>query len=114
MLFGDSCSGLSILCGYLAGRTRWKRNLRQPEVENLSVPALGDKDVGGLDIPVDYAFGVSSIQSVRNLNGLSSHFSPGAAPQVGQGTASIGFGLSSFFMARRDNAPKPMHKNGQS
>jgi hypothetical protein len=30
---------------------------------------------------------------------LSSHFSPGAAPQVGQRTASNCFGLSSFFIA---------------
>ena len=30
---------------------------------------------------------------------LSSHFSPGAAPKVGQRTASACFGLSSFFMA---------------
>jgi len=34
---------------------------------------------------------------------LSSHFSPGVAPQVGQRTASICFGLSSFFM--REKAP---------
>jgi hypothetical protein len=31
---------------------------------------------------------------------LSSHFSIGAAPQVGQDTASICFGLSSTFMAK--------------
>jgi len=40
----------------------------------------------------------------------SLHFSFGAAPQVGQRTPSICFGLSSFFIARRDNAPKPMHR----
>src|SRR5260370_11876753 len=30
MFLGDSCSGLGILCGYLAGRTGRKRNLGQP------------------------------------------------------------------------------------
>jgi len=35
--------------------------------------------------------------SVRGWPVLSSQFSPGAAPQVGQGTASTCFGLSSFF-----------------
>src|SRR5260370_30336354 len=37
--------------------------------------------------------------SVRGRPVLSSHFSPGAAPQVGQWTASICFRLSSFFMS---------------
>jgi hypothetical protein len=38
---------------------------------------------------------------VRVCPVASSHFSPGAAPQVGQGVASIRFGLSSFFTAGR-------------
>src|ERR1035441_6134193 len=44
-------------------------DLRQPEVQNLGVSALGDKDVCGLDVPVDDAFGVSRVQCVRNLDG---------------------------------------------
>jgi hypothetical protein len=36
---------------------------------------------------------------VRGWPVLSSHFCPGAAPQVGQRTASTSFGLSSFFIA---------------
>jgi hypothetical protein len=39
---------------------------------------------------------------------LSSHFSPGAAPQVGQGRASICFALSSFFIHKL-----PMYKGLQ-
>ena len=39
--------------------------------------------------------------SVRGSPVLNSHFSPGSAPQVGQRTARICFGLSSFFMAKR-------------
>ena len=51
--------------------------------------------------------------SVRGWPVLSSHFFPEAAPQVGQGIASTCFRLSSFFMAQRNTAPKPMHKAGQ-
>ena len=39
--------------------------------------------------------------SVRGSPVLNSHFSPGSAPQVGQRTARICFGLSSFFMATK-------------
>jgi len=42
----------------------------------------------------------------------SSHFSFGGAPQVGQRTAIICFGLSPALM--EDIAPHPMDKNGQS
>ena len=41
----------------------------------------------------------SRCDSVRGWPVVSSHFSPGAAPQVGQRTASACFRLSSFFMA---------------
>ena len=39
--------------------------------------------------------------SVRGCPVLNAHFSPGSAPQVGQRTARICFGLSSFFIAKR-------------
>ena len=49
---------------------------------------------------------------------LSSHFSPGAAPQVGQRTASTCFGLCSFFngnppctIGQRDQLREP-HLDG--
>ena len=32
---------------------RHGRHLRQPEIQNLGVPALGDEDVGGLDVAVN-------------------------------------------------------------
>ncbi len=38
---------------------------RQPEIQNLGVPALGDKDVGGLDVPVDNALGVRRVNRTR-------------------------------------------------
>ena len=44
-------------------------DFRQPEVQNLGVSALGDKDVGGLDVAVDDAFGMGCIQCVGDLDG---------------------------------------------
>src|ERR1017187_1291506 len=52
-----------------ARRTACKTDLRQSKVENLGMPTLGDKDVGGLDVTVDYAFGVGCVQCVGNLDG---------------------------------------------
>ena len=57
--------------GVLARRTACRSDLRQPEVENLGVPALGDKDVRGLDVAVDDAFGVGGVERVGNFDGQS-------------------------------------------
>jgi hypothetical protein len=35
--------------------------------ENLGVPALGEKNVGGLDVPVDDSLGVRRIQCIQGL-----------------------------------------------
>jgi hypothetical protein len=50
-----------------AGRTRFE--LRQAEVENLGIPAPGDEEIGGLDVPVDDPLCVSGFQGIGNLNG---------------------------------------------
>ena len=42
---------------------------RQPKVENLRVPTLGDEDVRGFDVAVNDALGVGRIQCIRNLDG---------------------------------------------
>jgi hypothetical protein len=44
--------------GNVARRTERGRDLRQPEIENLSVSSPRDEDVGGFDVAVNDAFGV--------------------------------------------------------
>ncbi len=41
--------------------------LGQPEIQHLGVPALGDKDVGRLDVAMDDTLGMRGVQSVGNL-----------------------------------------------
>ncbi len=43
----------------------------QAEIENFGVAAFGDKNIGGLDVPVNDAVGVSGIQSIGNFHGQS-------------------------------------------
>ena len=47
------------------------RHFRQPKIQNLGVSALGDEDVGRLDVAVDDAFGVGGVERVGNLDGQS-------------------------------------------
>ena len=49
-------------------RTAGRRDLRQPEIKNFGMPALGDEDVRRLDVAMDDAFGVSGIQRIGNLD----------------------------------------------
>ena len=45
-----------------------RRQLRQPEVEHLHVPAIGQEDVAGLDVAVDDPVGVRRVQRVGDLD----------------------------------------------
>ena len=52
----------------LARRNRWIRDLRQSEVQNLGMSALGNEDVRRFDVAVDDAFGMRGIKGIRNLD----------------------------------------------
>jgi hypothetical protein len=45
-----------------------RNTLRKAEVENLGVPPFGDKNVGRLDVAMDDAFGMGSIERVGDFN----------------------------------------------
>ncbi len=53
--------------------TRWC-DFRQPKIENLGVAALGNKNIGGLDIAVDNALGMRGVESIGNLDGQRKEF----------------------------------------
>ena len=62
-------------CGHLrkiADRSP-RCQLCQTEIQNFGVPALGDKNVGRLDVAMDDAFRVRRIERVGNLNPQLQH-----------------------------------------
>jgi len=52
---------------------RLEGDLRQPKIENLRLTSIRDEDVRGLDVAVDYAFGVRSIQRIGNRDAQIEH-----------------------------------------
>jgi len=50
------------------------REFDQPEIQNLGLPALSDKYVGGLDVAMDDALGVGGVQGIGNPNGEVQQF----------------------------------------
>src|SRR5271170_7703240 len=46
---------------------RW-RQLGQTKIQNLCLPAFHEKDIRGLDVPVDDSFRVGRIKAVGDLN----------------------------------------------
>jgi len=69
MFLRKSRSSLSILLGYLAGRTDRNRNLRQAKVQNLGVPTLCHKNVRWLNVPVDNTLGMGDVEGISDLDG---------------------------------------------
>ncbi len=67
MLFVD-CRGRGVRRCDSDWGTGCGRDLRQPEIQNLGVAALGDEDVRGLDVAVDDAFGMRGVECIGNLN----------------------------------------------
>jgi hypothetical protein len=65
MLFGE------IACGGGCGISRWSAGegeLGEAEVENLGVASRGHENIGGLDVAMNDAFGVSGFEGVRNVD----------------------------------------------
>ena len=63
----SSCRLTHDSCGFRDAAAHL-RHFRQPEIQNLCMPALGDEDVGGFDVAVDDTFGVSGIERIGNLD----------------------------------------------
>ena len=59
-----------IACGgALFRRLVPRRNLRQPEIQNLGVPTLSDKNIGGLDIAMNDSLAVRGVECLGNFDG---------------------------------------------
>jgi hypothetical protein len=52
---------------------RLQGDFRQPEVQNLCLPPVRDKDVRGLDVPVDDAFRMGGVESIGDLDAQIEH-----------------------------------------
>src|ERR1700739_1673316 len=62
-IFGDDAGGGTSLAAIGVGK------LGESEIQNLGVPALGDENIGRLDVTMNDAFAVSGVQSVGHFNG---------------------------------------------
>src|SRR5246127_1299018 len=61
-IFGD------VFDGRTNGATFRVGELGETEIENLGMPAFGDKNIGGLDVTMNDAFAMSGIESVGHFN----------------------------------------------
>ena len=58
------------LCHHCIGSDICKHgcHFRQPEVQNLGVPTVSDKDVGRLDVAVNDPLGVRGVERIGDLD----------------------------------------------
>ncbi len=85
----DRGGGLSVRACGRRGVGRGRGHFRQAEIENLGVAALGDENVGGLDVAMDDVFAVRGIERIGDFDGQAEqhvHFerAPGDAVLEGQ------------------------------
>ncbi len=66
MVFGEPASGVG--GGVTGGRRAGNGGLGKTEVENFCVAARGDENIGGLDVAMNDAFGVSGVEGVGNVS----------------------------------------------
>ena len=66
MFVGNSRVDLSVLRS--SGRTGDGCNLGQPKVKNLGMSAFGNEDIRRLDVAMNDAFGVGSIERIGYLD----------------------------------------------
>ena len=67
---GSRVNGHACRFHYLA--SHWQ-HLRQSEIQNLCVPALGDEDIGRLDVTVDDALRMCGIHGIGNFDSERQH-----------------------------------------
>ncbi len=65
---GVSCAHGAVAIGSHVG-TMGAGDFGEAEIENFGMAALSDENVGGLDVAMDDAFGVSGIESVGDFDG---------------------------------------------
>ena len=71
---GERASSPSSCCGGIGCPRACGRNFSESKIENLGVATLGDEKIRGLDVAMDNAFGMSSIERVGNFDGEAAAF----------------------------------------
>jgi hypothetical protein len=61
-------AGLGVKSRHVARRTAWQTDLRQAEVQNFGMAALGDENIRRFDVAVDDPLRVRGIQGIGNFN----------------------------------------------
>src|SRR6202021_3052856 len=65
---GKRGGGIGAQRGVGAGGAVFRRQFGQAKIQNFRVAALGDENVGGLDVAMDDVLGVRRVQTFGNLH----------------------------------------------